>query len=359
MRIGFVIPSFLSGGAERVMSILCNEFAQKGHEITLYLTEDAEHIFYPLDPRIRIVGITVNKKNYAARVPSYIKKLSRDLKEQGTDIVISFITRTNIISICACKRIGVPVIISERNNPYMVPASKLWRVIRDFVYRYSDGAVFQTRNARDYFCTKVVAKSVVIKNPMSEAVSINYDYNIKENRIVSICRLDPQKNLSLLIHAFNKIHTRIPDYTLHIYGDGTQKEMLSNLITVLNLKESVFLDGKTENVVEVLKKAKIFVLSSNFEGLSNSVMEAMCVGTACVVTDSPSYGNRELISRGYNGFLVPCNDVDAMAEQILCLANDDALIKIVAGNSRKLYESTNSKAVIKEWENYIQRVLKK
>ena len=241
----------------------------------------------------------------------------------------------------------------------MVPASKLWRVIRDLVYRYSDGAVFQTRNARDYFCTKVVSKSVVIKNPMSEAVCVDYDYSIKENRIVSVCRLDPQKNLALLIHAFNKVHTSIPDYTLHIYGDGTQKDMLSNLITDLNLNGKVFLEGKTEKVVDVLKKAKIFVLASNFEGLSNSVMEAMCVGTACVVTDSPSYGNRELISRGYNGFLVPCNDVDAMANQILCLAKDDVLIKKVSGNSRKLYESTNSKAVVKDWENYIQRLLKK
>lgn len=357
MKIGFVIPSFSAGGAERVMSILCNEFARRGNIVTLYLTEGTELIFYPLDPNIRIVDISVEKNNYFLKLPKYIAKLSRDLQEQKTDVVVSFITRTNVISVCACKKTGVPVIVSERNNPNLVPASKFLRSIRNIIYRFSDGAVFQTKYARDYFCKKIISRSVVIKNPMSKAVCIKYNYNIKKNRIVSVCRLDPQKNLSLLIKAFKKIHKDIPDYTLHIYGDGEQKMMLSELIKDLCLTDTVFLEGKTDKVIDVLKEAKIFVLSSDYEGLSNSVMEAMCVGTACVVTDSPTYGNRELISDGYNGFLVPCNNVDALAERIVKLAKDEELIRSVSENARKLYESSNCESIINEWELYINKIL--
>ena len=145
---------------------------------------------------------------------------------------------------------------------------------------------------------------------------------------------------------------------MHIFGDGGQKDFLSSLILELGLSKKVFLRGKTNRVVDELKRSKIFVLSSNFEGLSNAVMEAMCIGTACVVTDSPSYGNRELISRGYNGYLVPCNDVNAMASQIKRLALDDGLIKRISKNARRLYETTNSTVVVSEWEKYISKFLK-
>ena len=359
MTVGFVIPSFLFGGAERVMSIICNEFVENGHQVSLYLTEDSEQIFYPLDKKVRIVDITVNKKHFVSRLPIYINRLRKDLKRQGTDVVVSFITRTNIISVCACKMAKIPVIVSERNNPYIVPANRLWRMVRNFIYKFADGAVFQTKYAQDYFNTKVISKSTVIKNPMPEAVNLKYDYNKKQKRIVSVCRLESQKNVSLLIKAFNKIYKDIPGYSLHIYGDGSQRNMLESLIKSMEVSSAVFLEGSTPQVIQKVAKAKIFALSSNFEGLSNAVMEAMCVGTACVVTDSPSYGNRELISRGYNGFIVPVNDVDAMAEQIKQLALNDSLTKKISDNARKLYDSTNTKTIVLAWEMYINKIIYK
>ena len=358
MNIGFVIPSFLSGGAERAMSILCNEFVQRGHDVSLYLTEDAENIFYTLDKRIRIVDITINDdRNYALKVPSYIKKLSKDIKGKRLDVVISFITRTNIISICACKMAGIPVIVSERNNPYLVPANPWWRRIRDFIYNYADGAVFQSFHARDYFSSRVVLKSVVIKNPMTETVNADFNYDDKQNRIVCVCRLEPQKNVPLLINAFHKIYKDIPQYTLHIYGEGGMYQELKVLIEKYGLDSVAFLEGNTNEAIQKIASAKIFVLSSDFEGLSNAVMEAMCVGTACVVTDSPTYGNREIISSGYDGFLVPCNDLDALADKIKMLACDEALNRKISENARRLYEKTNSKEIAKQWEDFINKTI--
>lgn len=133
MNIAFVIPSMLRGGAERAMSILCNEFARKGDVVFLYLTEIADNVEYPLVDDVNLVDLTVNLEPYIRKIPIFIKKIKKRIKEDNIDVVVSFITRTNIYSIIACKLAAVPIIVSERNNPYLITRK------------------FKTENSKEFF----------------------------------------------------------------------------------------------------------------------------------------------------------------------------------------------------------------
>lgn len=358
MNIGFLIPNMYRGGAERTMSILCNEFAGRGYGVTLFLTENEDGIRFKLADKIDVIDIDSSKKFYAFKMWDYMKRLKREIKDRNIDILVSFIVRTNISAIIACRQLRIPVIVSERNNPYIVPANSKLRMIRDLVYRYANGVVFQTQYARDYFCDKITKKSRVIMNPMSEAIGSSVEFEHKDNIIISACRLEPQKNVPLLIEAFERIANEIPHYKLHIYGEGSKKDIIASIIRQKNLEDKVLLMGQSGEVINKVANAKIFVLSSDFEGLSNALMEAMCVGTACVATDSPTYGNRDIISDGYNGFLVPVGDAKALGNKILELAKSDELLKLFSERAKRLAEKTNRTKIVDDWEAYINKIIK-
>lgn len=359
MKIGFFIPSMYRGGAERAMSVLCNEFTQRENEITLFLTENEKGICFKLAEEIDVVNIDSSKKYYIAKMFDYIKRLKKEIKSRDLDIMISFIVRTNICAIIACRQVGVPVIVSERNNPYVVPANAKLRFIRDLLYRYANGVVFQTKYARNYFCERIKRTSKIIMNPMSEEIANSVEFELKSNIIISACRLEPQKNIALLVSAFEIINKEIPEYRLHIYGEGSERNSIKEIISQKNLGDKVFLMGQSDDVINKVANAKIFVLSSDFEGLSNALMEAMCVGTACIATDSPTYGNRDIITDGYNGFLVPVGDANALAAKIMELAKNDELLKLFSERAKRLAEETNYTKIVDDWETYINIIIKR
>ena len=357
MNVAFVIPSMLRGGAERAISILCNEFINGGHNVTLILTEKTERVCYPLNPDVNVVNISLEKGPFILRFLRQSQLFSRLLKEREIEIVISFITRTNLLSIITCKIAGVPIIISERNNPYIVPSSSIFRKVRDFFYRFADGVVFQTKYAKEYYCKSIQNKSTIIMNPISDITSYRVPFNSKINRIVTTCRLDPQKNVKMLIEAFSKIENRIPSFKLVIYGDGEQMDDLRNIVLNHGLDSRIVFMGQVSNALEEVSRSKIFVLSSNFEGLSNSVIEALCLGTACVVTDSPTYGNRDLINPGQNGYLTKVGDADDMAEKLLQIVENEDLCKQFSCEAQKLYNKVNSKMIYNSWLLFVNKVL--
>lgn len=134
--------------------------------------------------------------------------------------------------------------------------------------------------------------------------------------IVTCGRLTEQKNHRLLIDAFAEVQKIYPFATLKIYGEGVLREKLQNQIDSLNLNEKVFLMGATNDVAKALQTADLFVLSSDYEGMPNALMEAMAAGVPCISTDCPCGGPRELFGEDASDKLVPCNDSAQLAEAI-------------------------------------------
>ncbi len=226
------------------------------------------------------------------------------------------------------------------------------------MYKSANGYVFQTEYARDYYKKNgIKGINTIIYNPVSNKVK-NISKRKQDGVIITACRLEPQKNIPLLIKSFSRICDKFPDSTLDIYGEGSEFSSLQKMIFELKLEDRICLRGRTDKVIEKMAEASIFVLSSDYEGMPNALIEAMCVGTACIATDAPTYGCRELITDGVNGYICPVNDADVMSKCIEKLLGDPIVIRAFEKESVKIIEKVSQEKIIKQWSDFIKLVIK-
>ena len=351
--IAFVTHSLAAGGAERVITTLANELSTSYNVVIITLI--ALPPFYPLKKNIELVHckeeIPPSKNSYQAIRTNYelIKRIVHLLRTHKVDLCIGFLTTSNILSIIASKYLRIPVIVSERNNPYLedglVP--KFWKIIRGRVYPFTDFLVVQTETIKNYYRGKLKEnKLVIIPNPINPDFKRSTQTK-RKNIILNVGRLADQKRQDLLIRAFANI--RPSGWELHIIGEGENRPQLESLIKQLKLDQKVQLIGQTKNVQEHYETGKIFAFTSKYEGFPNALLEAMYFGMACVSTDCPS-GPSSLIEDGTNGFLIPVDDQKALEERLSALIDNQKEIENI-GKAAEI--STTRFAVgkiISEWE---------
>lgn len=245
-----------------------------------------------------------------------IQKLRKIFKLRKPDIICSFVADACTMARLASFCLNVKVVSCERGDPYTT--GKLWQFFMRFTYRYSDYAVFQLPSARDFFSEKVRAHSFVIPNPfIPKAEAINREH-LENKTIVSAGRLfDKQKDFTSLIRSFAIVHNKYPDYRLVIYGEGSSRLYYEELISSLDLTGLVSLPGFVKNVSEEIKDKAIFVLSSVFEGIPNTLLEAMSMGLPCIATNCSPGGAEFLTQNGEYGILLDIGDVDGIAQSII------------------------------------------
>lgn len=354
MKICFVINSLDNGGAERVMSTLANYFS-KEHNISIIMFSSNKP-FYFLEKSINIYTINANNKslnifNAIKNNLNNIKKLKKKIEEINPDIVISFMTTANILSIIACKIIKKPIIISERTN-YDFLSNKFWKVLRRLIYPLSDMLVVQS----DYDATKYYYVSNVkkIANPLY-FISKEYKVSKRGKIILAVGRLDKVKGFDMLIEAYKKLKT---DYILMIVGEGNERENLEKLIKDYNLVNKVFLVGQKSNIQDYYLKASIFVLSSRMEGFPNVLVEAMAFGCPVVAFNCKT-GPSEIIKNGENGILVEAENINELAKAIQKLLDSNNLRYKLGKNAMKINELLNIKTIANEWIELIYSITRK
>lgn len=348
MKVLFFTGEYTEGGAERVMSILANSFVNRGIDVELLSYYDSE-LFYSLDERI--VKSSVCHNTGSKNTINNLLYLRRYFKENG-DIIVSFLAPFNILSIIASLFIHKPIIVADRNDPSRIPGNKLIRKLRDFLYRFADGVVVQTfQNSRyfDYLDTKVIANPIDFDQYLGEALNTE-----KKNKIVNVGRLKSQKNQKMLIEALKSVDDK---YYLEIYGEGELKDELVDFADKCGVKDRVFLMGNCRDVFERIKDAQVFVLSSDYEGMPNALIEAMCLGLPVISTRVS--GTEELITDNENGMLVDINDVNGLSKKLNLLLNDDELRYSVAHNAVKVYEKLRSDKITDEWFEFVTEVKNK
>ncbi len=346
MKISFVIYSMRSGGAERVVALLANYFVKK-YEVEI-ITFTKEESFYDLNPKIKHtkLGIDYISRNKLHTIKNFFKRvrvLSDYLRRSNTDVVISFMTITNFLTIIASKIANKKVIVSER-VAYDFYGWKI-NLLKKIFYRFCDMLILQTKSDSKFYSVK----KKVIPNPINIDCSGTFDF--KEKMVLGVGRLEEQKNFKLLIKVFSQIQT---DWKLFIAGDGTQKEELEKMIK----KDNIKLIGIRKDIFDFYKKASIFVLSSKKEGFPNALIEAMACGCACVAFDCP-YGPSEIIENYKNGILVENQNEEKLKEAIELLIKDENLRKKLAKEAVKVKEKYSIEKIADEWENAIEEVLKK
>lgn len=358
MKIVFTIPSLGKGGAERVVSNLANYLVGKKHSVAI-VVNNAKNVSYDIDKKVQIIELDdKNKRNPISKNLRRINKIIQYSNKSKPDVIISFLPMPSFRVLYIKEKINCKIIVSDRNNPKIEYGKFPNNLLMKKLYKKADGFVFQTEQQKSYFSKQIQNKSVIIANPLKEEFLKVKSVDKKENTIITVGRLVNQKNHKLLIDAFNEIKNKYKDYKLKIVGEGPLKSELNDYIDKLNLKNQVELCGVVDNISELLVKSKLFVLSSDYEGMPNALMEAMACGMACISTNCPCGGPDFLIDNNQNGILVDVKDKDEMVKAIdNVLSNEKLMIKL-GQNAQLISKNLNPMKINKEWEEYIERVVK-
>ena len=362
MKILFFTMSMNKGGAERVISILCNNGLGMDNEMHILtcLKGDSQ---YPLkDDVIRHEGFLTlqefREQGKKKTLPVFYSEYKKAVEQIDPDIVIAFLPEPCFIAGLCKRKVGKVLIGSERGNPYFQYRSPVYKRLVSWLYPKSDGFVFQTEGARAYFGRKLQNKSVVIGNPVSIPDLFRQLPERREKEIVSVGRFTTEKNYPLLLKAFQKVAERANDFILKIYGKVDERLKLVKRCKELGIADKVLFMGQVDDILDRIRNASVFVLSSISEGMPNALLEAMAIGLPVVATDCPSGGPRQLICDGENGLLVSNNDVDALASAILKIIRDDNLSRKLSENAVKIVDEYSEEKICNQWKEYIDKVLK-
>lgn len=356
MKTVVFISNFMgNGGAARVIAVLAEEMRKQGNKVVVAsfvadgykytLSSDIEQITLKIDANVH--GIKRKVQRICA-----IRNL---LKKYKGASVIAFEYFVNMESIVAAFGLECDLIVSERNDPAQEDKKRGIKQIRNFLYSFANVLVCQTPDAKAYFPENIQKKAVIIPNPIMGDLPPSC-VGVRKKRIVNFCRIEKQKNLPLLIDAFELFEKSHSGYQLYIYGNGAEKENISEYISKKKLDKVAFVHDAIANIHEEVKDYMMFVSSSDYEGLSNSMLEAMAIGLPVICTDCPCGGARMVIRDGKNGLLVPCNDKQALVNAIIKIADDKLLRDTISHASLEIKEELSVTAIVKKWNEIINRI---
>lgn len=354
-KILLLIPRMGSGGAERVMATIANNLC-RDHEVQIVtMTDDAES-FYSLDGCVGIKGLGrgVNRKNKITKLFTMATgglrvffALRREIKTWKPDVVLSFLQSANAMAILA-KMFGAKcrLVVSERCDP----AERSWlnRWFERNFYRKADVVVCQSNKVIEFFPKNKRGNCTVIPNPIAaDAIPPRYEGE-RRHTVVGVGRLSKQKNFKMLIHAFSKLPEQFSDYTLEIYGGGPLEGELQAQINDLGLQERAHLMGVKKGVMHYIADAALYVMSSDFEGFPNALVEAMATGLPVISTNF-STGVAKDIVKEENGLVIPVGDENALVNAMEKMLSAQDKWNDMSLANRKLIDTLSESNVMQKW----------
>ncbi len=362
--IAFHLNCLCQGGAERVVSNLANRFAQEGYKVYV-ATEWYDENEFELDERVTRVHVGLRdgdeKKNRVTKFLLRVKYLKEFVREYNPDVLVAFAHRANYRALMAAGD-KLPVVISVRNNPIGYYDAFSDKIQIRWLFPKAAGCVFQTQEQKEFFKPYLQDNSVVIMNPINSKYFAVNRSKTPEKSVVHHARLVHFKNQAMLIRAFLKVHESHPDYCLKIYGpdskDGT-KEKLQKIISDNSAESFVKLMGPSDSLEKEIPKGEVYGYSSNYEGMPNSLLEAMAMGMPVVATDCPCGGPRAVIRDGENGFLIAVGDEDALADRLSTLIDDKALADRMGEKAKEIEKIASTDAIFNQWKDYLEKVTQK
>lgn len=357
MKIAFYISSLSGGGAEKVLTILANRLADEGNDVHVISLEKRKQ-FYVLNKNVSLHKIVNKDKKKISEVTDDFKFIHKCTKEIKADISISFLSRCNIILLLTNLFNKERIIVCDRNNPLMEHSLKIFK-LSNLLYRRANMIIVQTEKIKSFYNKRLQKKIKVQENPLDCESLYNQirGKNIeKENTVISIGRLEKQKDFITLIKAYSRIMDKFPAWKLKIFGVGEMKEQLQLYIERVGAKNKILLCGHTHVPFYELKKSKIFVLSTHYEGFPNVLCEAMEAGLICISSNCIS-GPSELIENGENGWLFEIGDNKTLESLLYNSMKDETMSQIGAKaqqTTKRLHLDTN----IDEWKVIINQVIK-
>lgn len=401
-QIIFVIGNYKNGGVAMHATNLANQFSDNGYRVTLLATKEiGKDIFFRYSENVRLVSLSQfvleNKENLLIRKDrkkqdrqiKLRKRLRRFLgKNSGLDqrlkreirglrvgrnlrdflllnpeaILIPFGLACYEMCYYASAGLNCKMIYAERNAAELeCPSDPQEKKAAFEMLSHADGAVLQTRDELGFYKGCLEKNAVVIHNPIKKGLPEPYQGE-RRPVIVNFCRISKQKNLPLLISAFRRFHEHFPAYSLEIYGNAVepseeaQRDELIRMVEERGESDFIRILPPAGDVHERVRDCAMFVSSSDFEGLSNSMIEAMAIGMPCICTDCLGGGAREMITDGQNGLLVPIGDAEALSRAMERMIADPGLGKTCGKNAARITEEMNAETIGRQWLNLIERL---
>ena len=296
MKIVFVTSTLTSGGAERVISLLANCLSDRGHVVEI-INLNKHIVFYQFSPQVRLVfaedevGKSIVKKSLWLR---------RHVKNEKPDIIIPFMEAVYCVTLLSLVGVNIPILSSERIDPRKSPFIR--NVLRRLILPLTDWLVVQTEEIKSFYPGFIRKKTSVIYNPVSEKV-FSCVPTVRKDVIISVGKMDAQKNQAMLIKAFGRIADKFPSYQLVIYA----------------------------------------------------IIEAMCVGLP-VVTTAVS-GTKELIDEGRGGFITEIGNEDQFAIAMERLLSDDNSMRLMGEYNKCKAYMFKQDTIVDEWECLISNII--
>jgi GalNAc-alpha-(1->4)-GalNAc-alpha-(1->3)-diNAcBac-PP-undecaprenol alpha-1,4-N-acetyl-D-galactosaminyltransferase len=360
VKILFFNSSLRSGGAERVLTTLANNFSQKEDYKIIVATYLNEEDFYKLSENIKRIKFgTRIGKNIFLKIVKRIQKLYRIrkiVKEEKPDFILPLIVYTNIEVIIACLGLKTKILVTEHSN-YWAVKSKLFRILRIITYKLATKAIVLTKKDKDIY-NKYLNNVEVIGNPilLNTTKSIEEITNTKRNKtLLCVGTLYHVKQFNHAIEAFSMIHEKYPEWKLLIAGAGIELENLKNLTKILKLTTKVDFLGNVSNIEDLYLTSSIFILSSKYEGLPMVIGEAMLAGLPVVSYDCPT-GPSEFIENEISGLLVEHNNKKELASKIEDLILDPEKRDFLSKNAKEKIKEFSVENIIKKWEKQFNEI---
>lgn len=365
MHIVFATHSLGYGGVEKNIKFLSEKFVSTGNQVDIIYIEGiipeymCKHVM-ELDKRIKVYSVEASNIRGVRRFVQ-IFQFTKLLNKIKPDIIIGFTIYPNVMSVLAGKILHIPTIISERGDPYreFCQPTRLQKIELSIINR-SNGAVFQTEGAKNFYSKRLQKYARVIPNPIFSQGHIERNQDGCRNRtVVSVGRLDNiQKRYDVMLGAFSLFIKKHPDYTLKIYGDGKDLDFVLKKINELQIGENVKLCGVVKNPMSVITNEGIYLITSDFEGIPNSLLEAMAAGLPVVSTDCSPGGARMLITDHENGLLTPIRDEKALSNALCEFAENPKLAEICGNNAKDVLKRFAPDGIFGEWNKYVKTLIK-
>lgn len=350
MKLLFCISSMRGGGAERVMSIICNKLIERGYDV--YLATNMQlPILYDIDKKVNVLDIYVPRtRNKIKNAYKYRKRIREVVKQINPDIIITFVWPLNVIVLLATLGLSIPVIASEHST-FDKKKSLYESFVRFYINRLADKVTVLTSFDYKYLGERLPRKTI-IPNPVSYEIS--NDFSVREKNVLAVGNLNRWyiKGFDNLIRVWRDISPLYPDWTLDIAGNGNEASVntLKKMAQDNNVLSTVRFIGFQKEIDSIMKKSSIFVLSSRYEGLPMVLAEAMSQGCACVSFDCKA-GPAEIMTNNISGLLVKDQDLKDMKNSLINLINDEDLRNQLSIEGRKEVEKFNSEIIVDRWES--------
>lgn len=350
-KVLIILNDLKNGGVERVLSVLANYLADGDYDVHV-LAIASDKISYPLSEKVHyeyvpILGIY--KRVSIFKEFNNMFRIFKEIKRINPDVVIGFDDSIIIRSVPSAWLLGKKIVVSERIDPsiYGLPM----RIVRQIAYDMADSVVFQTEDAQKFFPKRTQNKSVVIPNPLSD--NLPRRANTTNKDILMACRLRSQKNVHMAIKAFAKFYPGHEDYRLVVYGEGEQLNELQKLAKDLGVGESVCFPGHVDDIHKRMSECAMYLSTSDYEGLSNSMIEALAIGVPSICTDCPVGGARMFIKNEINGILVPVGDYLACFKAMVKIVENEDFANQLSTNSVKIESILNHKVIGSKWSKLL------